>query len=45
MVSNYRLCYLDISRKIHDFYGDIHNKTVLRLTILTLDYFLGYNQD
>ena len=40
MVSNYRLCYSDISRKNHDSYGDIHNKIVLRLTVLTLDYLL-----
>jgi hypothetical protein len=44
MVSSYRLCYSDIYRKIHNFYGDSQNKIVLRLTMLTLDYFVGYNQ-
>ena len=39
-----RLLSLDISKKVHYFYGDSHNKRVVGLTMLAVDDFVSCNQ-
>jgi hypothetical protein len=43
MDSIYRLLSLDISKKVHDFYGDTHNEIVLGLTMLSVEDFVSCN--